>query len=110
MPEQSSGLVDRPTLRSVVKRGLDALTRYTMAPPSLAGSIASKASAASDAGDDSVALRYWDQLIELQPSLAPGYAGRAGALRRLGRRDEAESAIRDGLGRFPDDLTILFEQ
>lgn len=68
-----------------------------------------QAFAAADAGNFAEALRLWAKVGEMQPSWTIGYAGRAGALRGLGRLNEAMELLTAGIDRFPDDPVILVE-
>lgn len=44
------------------------------------------------------ALRWYDELIRRRPSVGAAYLGRAWALATLGRFDEADAAVNEGIG------------
>jgi tetratricopeptide (TPR) repeat protein len=55
------------------------------------------------------ALVCYDRLRALQPELASGYARSASVIVLLGKFDDAEAVLRDGLVRFPDDVGLLVQ-
>ena len=55
------------------------------------------------------ALGCYDRLRKLQPEIASGYARSASVLGLLGRFDDAETVVQEGLDRFPDDVGLLVQ-
>ena len=92
-----------------VRRKIGNLRGFATPQSISADPIIASALASGTAGNHAAALRSWDELIERHPKLGLGFAGRAGALRRLGRHDEADIAIKEGIRRFPNDAVLQFE-
>lgn len=55
------------------------------------------------------AARRWALVRRKFPNRKLAYTAEVGALRRLGRLDEAESVLRQAMRRMPDDMTVLLE-
>jgi predicted Zn-dependent protease len=54
-------------------------------------------------------FRRWQLVCERFPQQAYGYAGAAGALRQIGRLDEADAILADAVARFPADQGLAAE-
>jgi tetratricopeptide (TPR) repeat protein len=61
-------------------------------------------------GDLDDFLRRWDDVRSEFGHLAIGHAGFAGALRKLGRLDEADTVLGAAIARFPEDGNLRIEQ
>jgi Flp pilus assembly protein TadD len=75
--------------------------------PDDAGVALRQAALAYDTEDDQGTLKAADRALALDAGLAGAWRERAGALRRLGRLDEAETSVDQALRLVPDDAEAL---
>lgn len=66
----------------------------------------SRGAARSQAGDIDGGIADFSQAIEIDPSYAPSYAGRATAKRVLGRTEEALGDLNDRIQHQPNDANL----
>ncbi|NDV63163.1 tetratricopeptide repeat protein [Puniceicoccales bacterium CK1056] len=63
---------------------------------------------AADKGDDSEAVRYYNESLLLNPSHIPSYINKATALLRLGQAEKAEDLLRKAAALEPDNARIHY--
>jgi tetratricopeptide (TPR) repeat protein len=85
----------------------EAYRRAAGLAPGDAGIALRQAALAYDSNDDQGTLEAADRALALDPTLAAAWRERAGALRRLGRLDEAEQNAEQALRLAPDDPEAL---